>query len=120
MAEDGCSRNRALLIADFKDECSGIVSCVDGVCSCEIEDGCSGTMELRRWRRLRGLKVDIFVRELAGGVLSNKAVLHGGLWPPTPPLCRCAEYTACQLLCTWWAIYRLLAYLLAYLPYPLR
>jgi hypothetical protein len=33
-----------------------------------------------------------FVREQADGVLSSAAVLRGGLWPPTPPLCRCAEY----------------------------
>ncbi len=54
------------------------------------------------------MKIDvlvlIFVRELAGGALSYAAVLRGGLGPPTPPLCRCAEYTACQLSQTWWAI----------------
>jgi hypothetical protein len=44
------------------------------------------------------LKIDILVRDLAGGVLSYAAVLRGGLGPPTPPLCRCAEYTADQLL----------------------
>jgi hypothetical protein len=75
--------------------------------------------ELRRWLSLLVLKISIFVRELAGGVLSfaavpgglcslvrelaggvlsSAAVLRGGLGPPTPPLCRCAEYTACQLL----------------------
>jgi hypothetical protein len=37
------------------------------------------------------------VRELADGVLSSAAVPHGGLWPPIPPLCRCAEYTIDQL-----------------------
>jgi hypothetical protein len=46
------------------------------------------------------------VRELAGGVLSCAAVLRGGLGPPTPPLCRYAEYTACQLLHTWSPIHR--------------
>jgi hypothetical protein len=35
-----------------------------------------------------------FVREQADGVLSCAAVPRGGLWPPTPPLCRYAEYTA--------------------------
>jgi hypothetical protein len=39
-----------------------------------------------------------FVRELVGGVLSYAAVLRGGLGPPTPPLCRYAEYTVDQLL----------------------
>jgi hypothetical protein len=47
-----------------------------------------------------------FVRELADGVLSSAAVPRGGLWPPPPPLCRCAEYTADQLSHTWWAIHR--------------
>jgi hypothetical protein len=46
----------------------------------------------------RKIDVFVFVRELAGGVLSYAAVLRGGLGPPTPPLCRYAEYTACQLL----------------------
>jgi hypothetical protein len=35
-----------------------------------------------------------FVLEQADGVLSCAAVLRGGLGPPTPPLCRYAEYTA--------------------------
>ena len=39
-----------------------------------------------------------YVLEPADGVLSFAAVLRGGLWPPTPPLCRCAEYTIDQLL----------------------
>ena len=54
--------------------------------------------ELRWQRNLLILKIATFVRDLAGGVLSIKAVLRGCLGQPTPPLCRCAEYTACQLL----------------------
>ena len=42
-----------------------------------------------------------FVRKQAGGVLSFAAVLRGGLWPPTPPLCRCAEYTTGLHLHPW-------------------
>jgi hypothetical protein len=38
------------------------------------------------------------VREQADGVLSSAAVPRAGLWPATPPLCRCAEYTIDQLL----------------------
>ncbi len=38
-----------------------------------------------------------YVLELAGGVLSCAAVPRVGLGPTTPPLCRYAEYTACQL-----------------------
>ena len=52
------------------------------------------------------LKIVVLVQELAGGVLSYAAVLHGGLGPPPVPLCRCAEYTACQLLHIWRAINR--------------
>ncbi len=44
------------------------------------------------------MKIATFVRELADGVLSFAAVLRGCLGQPTPPLCRCAEYTADQLL----------------------
>jgi hypothetical protein len=60
------------------------------------------------WRDLRGVLSLSFclVREQVGGVLSSAAVPRGGLWPPTPPLCRCAEYTADQLLRPWWAINR--------------
>ena len=61
-----------------------------------------------------GLKIAIFVfaLDLAGGVLSYAAVLRGSLGPPTPPLCRYAEYTTCQLLRIWRAINRsLLTYL---------
>ena len=47
-----------------------------------------------------------FVREQADGVLSSAAVPRAGLWPATPPLCRCAEYTADQLLRKRLAIYR--------------
>jgi hypothetical protein len=43
----------------------------------------------------------ILVRELADGVLSSAAVPRCGLGPLPPPLCRCAEYTADQLLRTW-------------------
>ncbi len=32
-------------------------------------------------------------QDQAGGVLSSAAVPRGGLGPPTPPLCRCAERT---------------------------
>ena len=46
-----------------------------------------------------------FVRERAGGVLSSAAVLRGCLGQPTPPLCRCAEYTASPLLLAWPVFY---------------
>jgi hypothetical protein len=46
-----------------------------------------------------------FVQEQADGVLSSAAVLRGGLWPPTPPLCRCAEYTIDPLLRPGWLIH---------------
>ena len=39
-------------------------------------------------------------RDQVGGALSSAAVLRGGLGPPTPPLCRYAEYTTSQLLWT--------------------
>ena len=42
-----------------------------------------------------------FVLERADGVLSSAAVLRGCLGQPTPPLCRCAEYTASPLLPMW-------------------
>ena len=38
------------------------------------------------------------VQEQVDGLLSFAAVLRGCLEQPTPPLCRCAEYTADQLL----------------------
>ena len=38
------------------------------------------------------------VQEPVDGLLSFAAVLRGCLGQPTPPLCRCAEYTADQLL----------------------
>jgi hypothetical protein len=47
-----------------------------------------------------------FVRDQIGGALSYAAVLRGGLWPPTPPLCRYAERTADLILPAWWALYR--------------
>jgi hypothetical protein len=37
-------------------------------------------------------------RDQADGALSSAAVPRGGLWPPTPPLCRCAKCTADQIL----------------------
>ncbi len=46
------------------------------------------------------------VREQVDGVLSSAAVPRGGLGPPPPPLCRCAEYTADLLLRPWLAIHR--------------
>jgi hypothetical protein len=47
------------------------------------------------WRTLS------LVQELADGVLNSAAVLRGCLGQPTPPLCRCAEYTADQLSRVW-------------------
>jgi hypothetical protein len=51
------------------------------------------------------LRLAIFVRDQIGGALSYAAVLRGGLWPPTPPLCRYAECTADLILPVSWALY---------------
>ncbi len=51
--------------------------------------------------RAHPLPCRCLVRELADGVLSFAAVLRGCLGQPTPPLCRCAEYTADLLLRLW-------------------
>jgi hypothetical protein len=70
-------------------------------------------MNLRTWlvlltfvQKQAGGFARFFVRDQADGVLSSAAVPHGGLWPPIPPLCRCAEYTADLILETYWAINR--------------
>ena len=43
-------------------------------------------------------------RDQAGGALSSAAVPRGGLGPPAPPLCRCAERTTDLILTRWWQL----------------
>jgi hypothetical protein len=52
-------------------------------------------------------------RDQVDGALSSAAVPRGGLWPPTPPLCRCAKCTVDLILQAWLAFDRRTSAMLA-------